>query len=374
MNPEDIFTATEEDLSNFTEESITPQETETEETPEEVVDTPEVPETTEEEPTIEETTTEESEEDPAPSNILTMDDEEFEQFVANTNTYSEDSPEEPEVPEEEVEKVEQKPKEPEVPQIDPAAIAMVEALKMNGLLEKDAINVLIEASKGNKEALDILANNGSKPSEEAKDSKESQESKSDEDEDEFDAWLRGLDGDEETPEEKTEETKEPETKEPESKEPVDHVDMVAVNKIGAISREIIDTDGQEFLQSIDSNIDTGSFEMLKRNPDDLRHLAEQKRSGVMDLINDRVNQMAEQGFFPEDLPYLSRYRLAGNMLIQEAQEPPKPIGTRVGAPKQSTDSNVRHAEANHGVSNKRGISDPYSVFTMSEEDFSKLDK
>lgn len=407
MNPEQLMTATDEEIQEYENSLLN-------ESPEEVEDSlHETPEETPESVVVEEpkeTTTEDSEElEPIPPHaIMSMSDEEFESYVAEN--------ENPEyVPSDDYTKAEDIPPS-EIPQEDSDPVPtieelrekvlraeelleqnkalnenreLVEALDVNGLLSPDKVNQLIGVAKGDKKAiLTLLEANGidigslkeetTKPKKDEKVSKKGTGTDDSEDPDDlFDSWLNGDDDEEsESKPSKTdkEEKEEEKTEEPELQE-IDYLDQIATNKVGAVASEILTTYGQEVLDAIDDHIDVPSFEMLKRSPEDLKALAEQKQNGVMDMINDQINQMESKGIFPPNIPYLTKYRLAGNLLIEQAKEPAKPIDRKVKTSSTTVDPKLLHSQSvtsSTSPSSDKPTTDPYNIFTMSDEEFNKI--
>lgn len=432
MDAKDIMTMGDEELANLEiTETTQPVETDTDNPTDKSNDLPVEESTTpedkpsEEAPQVKEEDGSQENAKVDPMSILSMPDEEFEKFANQGDWEVVNDPEldrakESIKPPKEGEELYVSP-EDKVPTIEElqAKVAkaneteekyqalakhktVVDILDKKGLLEdKNKLNHIVDVASGNKEAIFALLKaqgftaeevvramgTGSVTGEQPPAVADKQETS--DDEDDFDSWLRGEDSENKTedkPEDKSESKSENKSEnKPEDKpvtqstyKPTDYESELANHAIGSISQEILNTEGQEFLNELDSVIDTGSFQMLQANPEDLRSLAQQKKSGVMDIINERVEELRNSGVLPPGIPYLTAYQLAGNMLIKEEEQANrKPIDTKVGKPSTAPiNKNINHADTTSssrptGDGSKPKIN-PMSILTMSDEEFDKL--
>lgn len=226
--------------------------------------------------------------------------------------------------------------------------AVLHALEKHGMTEPDLINQLIDINSHNKDAIKALIQRAGLTSKDLFD-------------EEYDDENLFGDG-------------EPSTKQETEYKPSGHVQDIKVFNLNETITDAVERFGIDVVKSVDTYIDEGSYEMLKESPEDLVALAEQSQSGVLNLINDKVVELEKSGVLDSKLPYLQKYRIAGNMLVEQGKN--QPLETRVGGyENRQVNKNIKHAE--HKTSGKPKSKTTYSpsdIMTMSEEKFAEFDK
>jgi len=158
-------------------------------------------------------------------------------------------------------------------------------------------------------------------------------------------------------------------------------------------------DGKKVIVTINKEWDKASKEAISREPQLLRVITAQKKSGLYDLISAEVDRQKVLGNF-RDVPYINAYYDVGMQLqaqgvipsapttqqqatpaqapvapvVQPQQERPV-IATRVATPKPAaTNSEAARAAAPNRTNPSKEVKPDFNPLAMSDEEFAKVDR
>lgn len=201
-------------------------------------------------------------------------------------------------------------------------------LKDNGLLDENKINFLIDLDKKNPEAIKKLLK---------------------------DAKIDPLDIN-------TEE-------EPKYKEGTHLISDAEANLKTAINDLLAEEGGNETLQEISNKWDNTSKDEIGKDPRILSTINEQKHNGVYKLITDEIERLETLGQLNPNIPFLYKYKMVGDALVQQKQRTPVATGTRQGNQTQMDDAKVKKVAPNR--TNKTATKQIVNYLEMSDDEFMK---
>lgn len=119
--------------------------------------------------------------------------------------------------------------------------------------------------------------------------------------------------------------------------------------------------------------DEHSKAKLWDNPEDMRFIYQQKKSGVYDLISDEIEHQRMLGNIPPSTSFYDAYMQVGNYLLRQQNERAKqPIATGL-APQKQTVNNAERIKATTPVKVAKASSPTLrNPWEMSDEEFMKL--
>lgn len=152
--------------------------------------------------------------------------------------------------------------------------------------------------------------------------------------------------------------------------------------------------GRETIHLVNKTWDSESIAEVWKDPQILKDIAEQRESGVYDLITSRVERMQVLGEIPYGTPFLRAYKFAGDQLVRErqpsqgtqtqsaqldqaapTQQPiqPRVLDQRAAAPKTKVSNNDRASAL--GAPPRSPSTKPRqsveNIFNLSDEEFMK---
>lgn len=145
-----------------------------------------------------------------------------------------------------------------------------------------------------------------------------------------------------------------------------------VNFVSVLDELKSTEDGTKTLVEINSNWDKASKDALWNEPEIMRFINDQRRTGVYQMISEEVNRRRTLGSIPASMPFLAAYKQVGDELMAaKANNSREPIARKVSKPKTGYGSSERVRAAAPTRTSPKKASKVVNPLSLSDDDFFK---
>lgn len=145
-----------------------------------------------------------------------------------------------------------------------------------------------------------------------------------------------------------------------------------VNFVSVLDELKSTEDGTSTLVEIDSNWDKASKDALWNEPEIMRFINDQRRTGVYQMITEEMDRRRTLGSIPASMPFLAAYKQIGDELMAaNANNSREPIARKVSKPKTSYGSSERVKAAAPTRTSPKKASKVVNPLSLSDDDFFK---
>lgn len=145
-----------------------------------------------------------------------------------------------------------------------------------------------------------------------------------------------------------------------------------VNFVSVLDELKSTEDGTSTLVEINSNWDKASKDALWNEPEIMRFINDQRRTGVYQMITEEMNRRRTLGSIPASMPFLAAYKQVGDELMAaNANNSRGPIARKVSKPKTSQGSSDRVRAAAPTRTSPKKASKVVNPLSLSDDDFFK---
>lgn len=141
--------------------------------------------------------------------------------------------------------------------------------------------------------------------------------------------------------------------------------------------------GKETLQTIHTQWDQASKEVLWKQPEVMTLIHQQRENGIYDRISTEVDRQKTLGMIPSQTPFLAAYKQIGDQMAEagkfddlfkpkvETQEQKTPVATRTGTPKPAVKNGDKVNAASPTRSSTRRAEAVINPLSLSDDEFEK---
>lgn len=145
-----------------------------------------------------------------------------------------------------------------------------------------------------------------------------------------------------------------------------------VNFVSVLDELKSTEDGTSTLVEINSNWDKASKDALWNEPEIMRFINDQRRTGVYQMITEEMDRRRTLGSIPASMPFLAAYKQVGDELMAaNANNSREPIARKVSKPKTSYSSSERVRAAAPTRTSPKKASKVVNPLSLSDDDFFK---